>query len=80
MRFNHMELTLPKGELTVEAMADLSAFYGDVLGWSAREVEVVGKNLYLDVGHEQFIVHAFYVKYILPIFFDVQVIERADAG
>ena len=135
MRFNHMELTLPKGELNEQTMADLSAFYGDVFGWDGREVEVVGKNLYLDVGDEQFIlvaesrkpmqspghdhlgllmasreevdeklalcqawqgkdervevrtyddlhtgnvvVHAFYVKYILPIYFDVQVIERS---
>ena len=33
MRFNHMELTLPKGTLTSELREEIDAFYGPVFGW-----------------------------------------------
>lgn len=134
MRFNHMELTFPRGTLTDEFRADVADFYGGVFGWAASTVKVVGQDcLYLHVDEGQFIlcaetdnplqspsydhlgllmdtraevdaalaaiktragsddrirlkeyedlvmervtVHAFYVKYLLPIYFDVQCME-----
>jgi hypothetical protein len=135
MRFNHMELSFPRGTLTKEFRADVDLFYCDVLGWNALDTEVVGQSCHLlqpDDG--QFIllaegdepmaspgydhlgllmqtrrevdavlaqcrtfqetddrlrikeyedlvvgpdltVHAFYVKHLLPIWFDVQCME-----
>lgn len=134
MRFNHMELTFAPGTLDAQLRKDVGAFYGEMFGWSAMDVEVVGqKAYYLGVDEGQFIllaespkpiqspgydhlgllfetraevdqllerakeyrerdgrvlikeyedlvtgpvtVHAFYVKYLLPIFFDVQCID-----
>ncbi len=133
MRFNHMELTLPKGTLDAKLRGDISAFYEEVFGWMPLDVIIVGKNsLLLRVDEEviQFVlvaesrkplhspgydhlgmlldsraevdtlfekcvayrerddrvqikeyddliqgdltVHAFYVKYLLPIWLDVQ--------
>jgi len=136
MRFNHMELTLPRGTLTEEFRTDVADFYGGVFGWNASSVKVVGQDcLYLHVDEGQFIlcaeadapmqspswdhlglcmdtraevdaalaaikaraaaddririkeyedlvmervtVHAFYVKHLLPIYFDVQCMEYA---
>ena len=138
VRFNHMELTLPKGALS-ERRADIAAFYGDLFGWEALDVPILkqtGLLLRTDPETSQFIllteqrkhmsspgydhlgllydtrdevdkllekvrkwqerdervqlkeyedletggvtVHAFYVRYLLPIWFDVQVIEHAD--
>ena len=133
-RFNHMELTLPRGTLTDEYRAAVADFYGGVFGWAASTVQVVGQDcLYLHVDEGQFIlcaevdnpmqspsydhlgllmdtraevdaalaeiktraatddririkeyedlvmervtVHAFYVKHLLPIYFDVQCLE-----
>ena len=130
-----MELTFPRGTLEPAFRKEVADFYGDVFGWEASDVEVVGQNcLYLRVDDGQFLlcaesgkpmsspgydhlgllmdsreavddtlakvklraetddrikikeyddlvmqrvtVHAFYVKYLLPIWFDVQVIER----
>ena len=138
IRFNHMELTVPKGELTQHLRDDLAAFYGGVLGWETMDVEIVGGlqflmrpdpdqfilvaeskkpiqspgydhlgwlcesreevdqilaecqrwqekddrlqlKLYDDLHTGNVVVHAFYVKYLLPIWFDVQVIERVAA-
>ena len=42
VRFNHMELTVPRGTLDAEMRADLTAFYGGVLGWQTMDVEIVG--------------------------------------
>jgi len=134
MRFNHMELTFPRGTLTEEFRGEVADFYGGVFGWEASTVQVVGQDcLYLHVDEGQFIlcaetdnpiqsprydhlgllmdtraevdaalatikdraasddrirlkeyedlvmervtVHAFYVKYLLPIYFDVQCME-----
>ncbi|MBM3661184.1 MAG: hypothetical protein FJW95_17005 [Actinobacteria bacterium] len=133
-RFNHMELTLPRGTLTDEFRSQVADFYGGVFGWAASTVQVVGQDcLYLHVDEGQFIlcaevdnpiqspsydhlgllmdtraevdaaldeiksraatddririkeyedlvmervtVHAFYVKHLLPIYFDVQCLE-----
>jgi predicted enzyme related to lactoylglutathione lyase len=134
-RFNHMELTVPKGTLTGERRAELSEFYGNVFGWETRDVEILGGlqyfmrpddgqfilvaesskpmsspgydhlgllmdsreevdhvleqcqrfkekddrvelKLYNDLHTGNTVVHAFYVKYLLPIWFDVQVLEQ----
>lgn len=136
MRFNHMELTFPKGALTEERRQEIDAFYGSIFGWSATETEVVGQRCHLllpdadqfillaesdraihspgydhlgllqdtreevdallaaceryaekddrveiirykDLVYPGLTVHAFYVRYLLPIFFDVQCMERA---
>jgi hypothetical protein len=142
MRFNHMELTVPRGTLDERAgRADISRFYGEVFGWGAIDVELFEqKNLLLhtddevsqfllvsesdesmqspgfdhlgvlvetraevdrllglcreyaerddrvtiknydDLDQQVVVIHAFYVKYILPIYFDIQCMEwRADA-
>ena len=139
MRFNHMELTFPRGTLEPAFRKEVADFYGDVFGWAASDVEVVGQNcLYLHVDDGQFLllaesdkplqspgydhlgllldtraevddtlakiqeraatddririknyddlvqgrvtVRAFYVKYLLPIYFDVQCLEYADGN
>jgi hypothetical protein len=138
MRFNHMELTFPRGTLTKEFRDDVDAFYGAVFGWTALDTEVVGQDCHLlmldpqqflllaesdtpmsspgydhlgllqdargevdrllgecerfaekddrvklkryeDLVYPGTVVHAFYVKYLLPIYFDVQSIERKAA-
>ena len=136
MRFNHMELTFPRGTLTQELRDDIDAFYGDVFGWTFQDTEVVKQlahlcqigdagdfvllaegddpmsspgydhlGLLLDTREEvdeklarckawqakddrvrvkeykdlvtpNLTVHAFYVKHLLPIWFDVQCMER----
>jgi hypothetical protein len=135
MRFNHMELTLPKGTITDDFRADLESFYGGVVGWEIKQTKVLDLDatlllpddgqfilvaeatkhmdspgldhlgLLLDSRAEvdemlercqrfqekddrcrihdfndlvtgAVVVRAFYVKYLLPIWFDVQVIER----
>jgi hypothetical protein len=135
MRFNHMELTLPKGELAC-SRAEIGAFYEEIFGWAPLDVPILGQNgLLLRVDEEvsQFLlvtesdrplsspgfdhlgllletraevddilakvkafqqrdarveikqyddleqgavtVHAFYLRYLLPIYFDVQCME-----
>jgi hypothetical protein len=139
MRFNHMELTFPRGTLDESFRSDVRRFYGELFGWTAMDVEVVGQRaLYLQVDQGQFLllaesdrpmqspgydhlgllletreevdallartrveqagdgrvqikeyrdetfgpvtVHAFYVKYLLPIWFDVQCLEHAPGA
>ena len=131
-RFNHMELTLPKGELEAHRK-EIAEFYGDLFGWESLDVPILGQLgllLRTDPETSQFIlvteqrvhmqspgydhlgllydaraevdaifektkrwqerdsrvqikeyedlvtggvtVHAFYVKHLLPIWFDVQ--------
>ena len=134
-RFNHMELTLPKGELEA-SRTDISEFYSEVFGFESLDVPILGQNgllLRTDPETSQFIlvteqrkhiespgydhlgflydtraevdalleqckkrqerdsrvqikeyedlpagnatVRAFYVRFLLPIWFDVQTIE-----
>ncbi len=136
-RFNHMELTLPKGELEAHR-AEIRSFYNEMFGWEGLDVPIlkqIGLLLRTDPETSQFIliteqrVHisspgydhlgllydtreevdallekakkmqevddrvqikdygdlvndgvtarAFYVKFLLPIWFDVQVLEYA---
>ncbi|HXY28682.1 MAG TPA: hypothetical protein VEH82_10415 [Acidimicrobiales bacterium] len=138
MRFNHMELTLPRGTLTREFRQEVDAFYGTVFGWTGLDTEVVGQLCHLlmpdpdqfillaesdtplsspgydhlgllqdsrggvdrlleeceryaekddrvriiryeDLVYPGLTVHAFYVKYLLPVYFDVQSMEREPA-
>ena len=141
-RFNHMELTFPKGALDTATRKDIAAFYGEMFGWSGFDVELFGQRNFLlagDDGAQHFIllaeadkymqapgydhlgvlcdtreevdellerakswrekddrvrilefekdlvqgpvtVHAFYVRYLLPIQFDVQCIEHAPGS
>ena len=135
MRFNHMELTFPRGTLTKEFREEVDAFYGSIFGWKTSDTEVIGQLCHLlqpdpdqfillaegdkpmsspgydhlgllqdtreevdeildgcrryaekdsrvqlkeykDLVYPNLVVHAFYVKYLLPIWFDVQVLER----
>jgi hypothetical protein len=139
MRFNHMELTFPRGTLTEDFRADVDAFYTTIFGWRATDADVVGQSCHLLLPDDgQFIllaesdkpisspgydhlgllqdtrdevdalldackryqekdervqireyedlkspgltVHAFYVKHLLPIFFDVQCLEYGSGG
>ena len=136
LRFNHMELTLPPGALDAEARSEIKRFYGEVFGWNALDVPILGQEgllLRTDAETSQFVlvveskkpvsvpgydhlgllletraevdraldairrwqardervqikeyedlvsgdvtVHAFYVRYLLPIWFDVQSME-----
>ena len=137
MRFNHMELTFPRGTLTTEFREEVDAFWGGVFGWTGVDTEVVGQLCHILLSEEaqQFILlaesnkpvqspgydhlgllfstraevdekldeckrfqdkddrvqireyddlvtgdlttHAFYVKFLLPIYFDVQCMERS---
>ena len=138
-RFNHMELTLPKGVLT-EQRKEIAEFYNDLFGWDSLDVPIlkqIGLLLRTDPETSQFIlvteqrvhisspgfdhlgilyetrdevdallekskkwqerddrvqikeyddlqagegavVRAFYVKYLLPIWCDVQCMEYAN--
>ena len=137
MRFNHMELTFPRGTLTTELREEIDAFYEGVFGWTGVDAEVVGQMCHILLSEEaqQFILlaesdkpmqspgydhlgllfanreevdekleqvkryqekddrvrikeyddlvigdlttYAFYVKHLLPIYFDVQCMERS---
>ena len=56
-RFNHMELTLPIGTMTQPWRDDVARFYGDVFGWKANDVEILGQNaFFLSVDDGQFLV------------------------
>ena len=138
MRFNHMELTFPRGTLTREFREEVDAFYGSVFGWTGIDTEVLGQSCHIllpdpdhfvllsesdepisspgydhlgllqdtraevdrllaecerhaekddrvriqyyeDLVYPGLTVHAFYVKFLLPIWFDVQSMERTEA-
>jgi len=135
VRFNHMELTFPRGTLTGSFREEIDAFYCSIFGWSALDTQVVGQSCHLllpdpdqflllaesdkpmsspgydhlgllqdtrlevddlldacdryadkddrvmirrydDLVYPELTIHAFYVKYLLPIYFDVQCMER----
>lgn len=41
-RFNHMELTLPKGALEASRQ-EIADFYGDLFGWESIDVPILGQ-------------------------------------
>lgn len=100
-RFNHMELTLPPGELSAHR-AEIREFFAeslqspgyDHLGFlyeTRQEVDLLLEKVkkrqqqdarvqikeYEDLVAGPVTVHAFYVKFLLPIWFDVQSLEYA---
>ena len=140
LRFNHMELTLAEGELDPATREQVRQFYGEIFGFEALDVPILGQLgllLRTDAETSQFLlltetpkpmqspgydhlgfllesraeveellarckkwqerdervrikeyedlvqggvtVHAFYVKFLLPIWFDVQCMEY-EAG
>ena len=57
LRFNHMELTLPPGDLATHR-DDITRFYGELLGWTASDVPILGQVgllLRTDAATSQFI-------------------------
>jgi len=139
-RFNHMELTVPRGALT-EHRDEIKAFYAELFGFEALDVPILNQTgllLRTDAETSQFIlvteqekhlhspgydhlgflyetraevdglhekvqklrekdprveikeyddlvtgpvtVRAFYVRFLLPIWFDIQCIEHADGA
>jgi hypothetical protein len=135
MRFNHMELSFPRGTLTDAFRKEVDSVYVDLLGWKASDIDIVGKHahllqpddgqflllvegdkymespgydhlgflydtrdeveevkrkcqevaavddrmqlkLYDDLVYPNLVVHAFYFRWLLPIWFDVQCFER----
>jgi len=141
LRFNHMELTLPRGTLDEKTRADVKQFYGELFDFDALDVPILGQLgllLRTDAETSQFLlltetgkpmqspgfdhlgflvdsrarvdallarcrewrardprvqikeyedlvqggvtVHAFYVKFLLPIWFDVQCMEYAPGA
>lgn len=60
LRFNHMELTLPQGQLDVWRER-LTAFYGDVFGFKACDIDIFGQTAFAlstDAADSQFILIA----------------------
>jgi hypothetical protein len=141
LRFNHMELTLAKGALDEKTRADVKRFYGELFGFEALDVEVLGQlglllrtdpetsqfllvteareplhapgfdhlgflvesreqvdallarcrrwqerdarvelKEYADLAQAGVVVHAFYVRFLLPLWFDVQSMEYAPGA
>ena len=139
-RFNHMELTLPKGELE-KSRGEIAEFYGEIFGFESLDVPILGQTgllLRTDPDTSQFLliteqkkhlsvpgydhlgflfetraevdalhevvrkrrdedprveikeyddlvagdvtVRAFYVRFLLPLWFDVQTIETAPGS
>jgi hypothetical protein len=73
-RFNHMELTLPPGVLSERRREEVDALLEKTRKWRDRDPRVEIKE-YEDLEIGGTTVHAFYVRHLLPIWFDVQVIE-----
>ena len=141
LRFNHMELTLAKGGLDPQTRADITRFYGELFGFEALDVPILGQlglllrtdpetsqflllieareplrapgfdhlgflvesrarvdellarcrawrerdprvelKEYEDLAQGGVTVHAFYVRFLLPLWFDVQSIEYAPGA
>src|SRR6185503_11135011 len=58
LRFNHMELTLPPGALDADTRAEIKRFYGEVFGWNAIDVPILGQEgllLRTDAETSQFV-------------------------
>ena len=137
VRFNHMELTFPRGGLDPSTLSDIYGFYRDVFDWGNLEDQVAGEPAHILTAGGQFILlaeadaplvspgldhlglgvsdraavdalleecrrheakddrveimefddivkpdfgitqHFFYVRYLLPIFFDVHCVEMS---
>ena len=51
-RFNHMELTFPRGALDDATRADIAAFYGEMFGWRGVDVELFEQKNFLLAGDD----------------------------
>ncbi len=51
-RFNHMELTFPKGALDDATRRDIAAFYGEMFNWPGFDVELFEKRNFLLTGDD----------------------------
>jgi hypothetical protein len=60
--------------LLLETRAEVDRALEAIRGWQARD-ERVGVKEYEDLVQGDVTVHAFYVRYLLPIWFDVQCME-----
>ncbi|MCE2392651.1 MAG: VOC family protein [Proteobacteria bacterium] len=59
VRFNHMELTLPRGALDEQMRDDITRFYGEVFGWETSRSDAVGQtSFFIRVDDGQFILLA----------------------
>jgi hypothetical protein len=59
MRFDHLEVTFPKGTLTKSFRQDVDEFYCGIFGWTSQEVTVFGGACHrLSVDAGQFIMLA----------------------
>lgn len=47
VRFNHMELTFPRGTLTPAFRAEVDSVFVDRLGWRATDIDIVGQHAHL---------------------------------
>jgi hypothetical protein len=65
--------------LLCETRAEVDNLLGRVKEYQAKDDRVRIKE-YEDLKTENLTVHAFYVKYLLPIFFDVQCMEWQDGA
>jgi predicted enzyme related to lactoylglutathione lyase len=64
--------------LLQETRADVDALLDACQRFQDKDARVQIKE-YEDLVYPQLVVHAFYVKYLLPIYFDVQSMERQVA-
>ena len=66
-RFNHMELTFPRGGLDDATRRDIGAFYSEMFGWSGFDVELFDQRNFIltgDDGSQHFILLAEAKKYM----------------
>jgi hypothetical protein len=63
----------------VESRARVDALRGRCREWQSRDARVQLKE-YADLVQGGVTVHAFYVRFLLPIWFDVQCMEYADGA
>ena len=63
--------------LLMDTRAEVDAILAKCRAWQQRDDRVELK-IYDDLVNPTSVVHAFYVRYLLPIHFDVQVIERSE--
>jgi hypothetical protein len=55
VRFQHLELTFPRGELTQEVRDDIDQFWCGLFGWTTEDYPVFGQNQHRLYADEQMI-------------------------
>jgi hypothetical protein len=83
-RFNHMELTFPRGYDHLGILCDTREEVDELLEqakrWREKDERVRIREFPEDLALGPDTVQAFYVRYLLPIQFDVQCIEYAEGA